>query len=150
MKRTQLKSKEVNKLLEKFNVSFSKKNQIVLLEDNDPRLILVDKKPFFFYYQEKICPTLKFLQNNLVLKKITVDMGAIKFVINGADIMRPGIVNIEGMINKDDFVVIVDENNGKPLSIGIALLNSEDMNKATSGKVIKNIHYVGDQIWRYK
>ena len=29
------------------------------------------------------------------LKKIAVDMGAVKFVVSGADIMRPGIVEIE-------------------------------------------------------
>ena len=152
MKRTQLRSKEVNKLLQQFNVNFTKKDQIVLIEDKEKslKLILVDKLLSFFYYQDKIIPTLKYLQENLILKKITVDMGAIKFVINGADIMRPGIVNIEDGIEKNDFIVIVDENNGKPLSVGIAILNSEDMKETKSGKVIKNIHYVGDDIWRFE
>ncbi len=150
MKRTQLKSKEVNKLLQEFNANFSKKNQIVLIQNNDLKLILVDKRPSFFYYQDKISPTLKYLQSNLILKKITVDMGAIKFVINGADIMRPGIVNIENEIEKNEFIVIVDENNGKPLAVGVALLNTEEMKETKSGKVIKNIHYVGDKIWRYE
>ena len=150
MKRTQLKSKEVNKLLQKFNVNFTKKNQIVFIQNNDLKLILVDEQPSFFYYQDNISPTLKYLQNNLILKKITVDMGAIKFVINGADIMRPGIVNIENEIRKEDFIVIVDENNEKPLAVGIALLNTEEMKATKSGKVIKNIHYVGDKIWRFE
>tara|TARA_Y100000034_G_C6801955_1_gene359767 strand:- start:333 stop:785 length:453 start_codon:yes stop_codon:yes gene_type:complete len=150
VKRTQLKSKEVNKLLQEFNANFSKKNQIVLIQNNDLKLILVDKRPSFFYYQDKISPTLKYLQSNLILKKITVDMGAIKFVINGADIMRPGIVNIENEIEKNEFIVIVDENNGKPLAVGVALLNTEEMKETKSGKVIKNIHYVGDKIWRYE
>jgi len=150
VKRTQLKSKEVNKLLQKFNVNFTKKNQIVFIQNNDLKLILVDEQPSFFYYQDNISPTLKYLQNNLILKKITVDMGAIKFVINGADIMRPGIVNIENEIRKEDFIVIVDENNEKPLAVGIALLNTEEMKATKSGKVIKNIHYVGDKIWRFE
>jgi PUA domain protein len=149
VKRTQLKSKEVNRLLEKFNVNLSKKNQIVLIEEKNIKLILVDKTPSFFYYKDRICPTLKYLQDNLILKKITVDMGAIKFVINGADIMRPGIVNIEDGIEKNDLIIVIDEKNGKPLSVGITLLNSEEMNKTTSGKVIKNIHFVGDHIWKY-
>ncbi len=150
MKRTQLRSKEVNKLLQQFKVNFSKKNQIVIIQNNSLKLILVDKQPSFFYYQDKISPTLKYLQNKLILKKITVDMGAIKFVINGADIMRPGIIHIENEIEKNEFVVIVDENNKKPLAVGVALLNTEEMKNTKSGKVIKNIHYVGDKIWRHE
>ena len=75
-------------------------------------------------------------------------MGAIKFVINGADIMRPGITEIEEGIVKGDFVVIADEKNKNPLAIGIALYDSGEMKKITSGKVVKNIHYVGDEIWK--
>ena len=75
-------------------------------------------------------------------------MGAIKFVINGADIMRPGITEIEEGIAKDELVVIIDERNKKPLVVGIALYDSAEMKKITSGKVVKNIHYVGDEIWK--
>jgi PUA domain protein len=95
-----------------------------------------------------VVPTLQFLQSDLVLKKITVDMGAIKFVVNGADIMRPGIVAIEDGIAKDDFIVVIDEQNGKALAVGIALLGTEEIRSSTSGKVIRNIHYVGDDIWK--
>ena len=76
-------------------------------------------------------------------------MGAIKFVVNGADIMRPGITKIEDNIEANDFIVIVDENNQKPIAIGISLLNSEDLRNTKDGKHIKNIHYVGDKIWNY-
>ena len=75
-------------------------------------------------------------------------MGAIRFVVNGADIMRPGIVEIEAGIKKDDFVAVVDKNNQKPLAVGIALFSSEEMKAMSSGKVIKNIHYVGDELWK--
>ena len=148
MKSTPLKVKELNKRIEHFEVSYHKKDQVVLLEDDKYKLILVNKKPEFFYYQDKVVPTLKLLQKKEVLKTITVDMGAVKFVINGADIMRPGIVDIEDGINENDFIVIVDVNNQKPLAVGIALLDSEEMRSATSGKVIKNIHYVGDELWK--
>ena len=146
MKRKQLKSKEVNIELGEFGISFSKKDQVELLEDENNKLLAVNKKILFFYYNNKLVPTLKLLQEKpTLLKQITVDMGAIKFVINGADIMRPGIVDIEENVNKDDFVVIVDERNKKPLAVGIALFNGEEMK---TGKVIKNIHYIGDEIWR--
>ena len=77
-------------------------------------------------------------------------MGAIKFVVNGADIMRPGITEIQDGIEKDKFVVVIDEKNKKPLAVGLALFNSQEMQTATSGKVIKNIHFVGDEIWGFQ
>ena len=147
MKRTQLKSKEVNKSLDKYQVNLSKKDQVELIED-EFKIILVNKQPFFFYYDDKVLPTLKYLQKHDCLKKITVDMGAVKFVINGADIMRPGVVEIESGIEKDDFIAVIDLNNKKPLAVGIALFNSEDMQNTKTGKVIKNIHYVGDELWK--
>ena len=147
MKKTSLKSKDVNKLLEKYNITINKKYSVVLLEDKY-KLILVDGIPSFFYYDKELLPTLKYLQKHSVLKKIIVDMGAVKFVINGADIMRPGIVEISEGINKNEFIVIVDQNNQKPLSIGIALFDSKEMEEIKSGKVIKNIHFVGDEIWK--
>lgn len=147
MKRTQLRSKDISKEVEPYNLTISKKDQVELVEDTY-KIILLNKKPAFFYYQEKIVPTLKLLQENNVLKKVTVDMGAVKFVINGADIMRPGIVEIEEGISKEDFVSVVDKNNKKPLAVGIALFSGEEMKNMASGKAIKNIHYVGDELWR--
>jgi len=147
MKRTRLRSKEISKELEHFNVEISKKDQVELIEDKY-KIILINKKPSFFYYQDKLVPTLKFLQENNVLKKITVDMGAVRFVVNGADVMRPGIVEIEDGISKDDLVSVIDKNNRKPLAVGIALFSAEEMKAMSTGKVIKNIHYVGDELWK--
>ncbi|MFH0700833.1 MAG: DUF1947 domain-containing protein [Candidatus Woesearchaeota archaeon] len=151
MKRTSLRSKELNKELEVlgYPIEVSKKDLVELVDDENYKLILVNKQPWFFYYGERLVPTLKLLQTHLeLLKKVIIDMGAVKFMISGADVMRPGIKEIAVGIEKDDFVVIVDVNNHKPLAVGVAQLNFEEMQAATSGKVIKNIHYVGDELWR--
>jgi len=150
MKQLPLKVKELNKEIEHYGISYHKKDHAVIVEDEKYKLILVNKKPVFFYYQDKIVPTLKLLQEKEVLKTITVDMGAVKFVINGADIMRPGIVEIEDGIKENNFIMIIDVNNKKPLAVGIALLPTEEMRSATGGKVIKNIHFVGDELWRWE
>ena len=128
MKRKQLKSKDLNRQLGHYNINLSKKDQVELLEDEKLKLILINKEPSFFYYQGREVPTLKYLQSHDLLKKITVDMGAVKFVVNGADVMRPGITEIEE-IPKDDFIVVIDENNKKPLSVGVALFGAEEMKK---------------------
>jgi len=145
MKRKQLRVKDAKKLLEQYNPELSQKDKIELLDD---KLFVINNLVSFFYYEKKLAPTLRYL---LVhpdkLKKIVVDMGAIKFLVGGADIMRPGIVKIADDINKDDFIAAFDEKNDKPIIIGIALFNAKEMQEKTSGKVIKNIHYIGDKLW---
>ena len=148
MKKTRLKSKETNRLLSKYNLDLSKTDQVELWEDENQKLLVINKIPAFFYYENQPVPTLKYLQTNSLLKKVVIDMGAVKFIVNGADIMRPGIVVIELGIEKEEFIVIVDVNHKKPLAVGIALLDSVEMQGIKTGKVIKNIHYVGDEIWR--
>ncbi len=148
MKRTRIKAKDANKLLEPYNIEHSKKDKIESVQTEKYKLLVINDIISFFYYNNTILPTLKYLQTHPnILRHITVDMGAVKFVIKGADIMRPGITNIADNIAKEEFITIVDENNQKPLAIGIALLDTTEMQNATSGKVIKNIHYVGDEVW---
>ena len=83
------------------------------------------------------------LQKRLVV----VDKGAIRFVSNGADIMAPGIVEADPEIKEGDFVIIVEETHRKPLAIGKALMEGQQMVDADSGKAIKSITYVGDKLW---
>ena len=85
--------------------------------------------------------------NELENKTVVVDMGAVRFVTNGADIMSPGIVEADDTIVPGDLVVIVDVNNKKPLAIGESLITGPEMVESSKGKAIKSLHYVGDEIW---
>lgn len=76
-----------------------------------------------------------------------VDMGAIPYVCNGADVMAPGIMEIEGEFGKDGLLVIRDVKHRKALGIGAAQYSSEEMRELKKGKAILNLHYVGDKIW---
>jgi len=143
MKKIRLKSKEASREL---GIELSKKDKVELWED-ERKIVIINDIPSFFYYENKAVPTLKYLQGNDLLKKVAVDMGAVKFVVNGADIMRPGIVEIEEGIGENEFIVVVDVNNKKPLAVGVALFSASEMQAKDSGKVIKNIHYVGDELW---
>ncbi len=146
MKISQLSKKDIKKILIQLPYApLSIKDKVQLLDD---KIILVNDRPSFFLKDKSYIPTLKLiLRDILPIKKITVDMGAVPFVIKGADIMRPGIADIDNSINKGDWVVIVDENNKKPLAIGEALMDSEELKSSKSGKVIRNLHFVGDDIW---
>ena len=148
MKWAAVRSKEMEKLLEKYAVSLSKKDLVQQGTVEGFTLVSINKQPAFFYYQNRLIPMLNYLQNFPLLKKVVIDQGAIKFIVNGADVMRPGIVSIEEGIQKDEAIMVIDVVHQKPLAVGIALYGSEEMKAMTKGKVIKNIHYVGDEIWK--
>jgi len=78
---------------------------------------------------------------------VVVDMGAIPHICNGADVMAPGVLRVEGEFSAGDLVLIVDERYGRPVAIGSALIDSEAVNSTKQGKVVKNLHYVGDKVW---
>ena len=142
----QLRHKDIEPLLAAYKISVSKQDH---LELRNEKILYINHQPAFFYYENKLVPTLHhLLKAPALLKTIVVDMGAVKFVVGGADIMRPGIVSIESEISAGDFVVVVDVNNKKPLAVGIALFDSSAMQEMKTGKVIKNIHYVGDDVWK--
>ena len=90
------------------------------------------------------------LENKVNLKTIIVDMGAVRFVTNGADIMRPGITKIDPKIKKGELVKIVDEKNNRALAVGKAMFDAKNMEAKTSGKVIKNLHTIKDDIWQFE
>ena len=79
---------------------------------------------------------------------VTVDMGAVKFVYNGADVMALGVVDADLSITEGDLAWVRDEKNLQPLAIGIALMSGEEMLSENVGKAMESLHYVGDSIWR--
>ncbi len=152
MKKKQLRKSDIRKLSdeisEKFGISglFSKDDNIELASD-EYDIIMINNEPSFFYLDGELLPTLKFCQKNDVLKKVVVDMGAVRFVTGGADIMRPGVVMADENIAEKEAVVVVDENNKVPLAICAAMFSGSEIMEKDSGKVLKNIHYVGDKLW---
>ncbi|MEM0117590.1 MAG: PUA domain-containing protein [Conexivisphaerales archaeon] len=79
---------------------------------------------------------------------VKIDMGAIKFITNGANVMRPGIKEFSVDFQKDDVVIVRDEKFGKPIAVCSALISSEEAKGADKGAVLKNISYVGDRFWQ--
>jgi len=47
-----------------------------------------------------------------------------------------------------DLIIVRDERHRKSLAVGVALVKSRDMREMPKGKAIKNIHYVGDKLWK--
>lgn len=77
---------------------------------------------------------------------VTVDMGAVRFVCNGAKVTRPGIMAFDNF-KKGNVVVIKDEVHGKPLAVGIALIDSDKAVEEQKGYIIQTLHYISDKLW---
>ncbi|MFZ2375619.1 MAG: RNA-binding protein [Methanothrix sp.] len=103
-----------------------------------PLMMVVDGEPFF--------TVLGAIDLSPRRRLVMVDSGAVRFVVNGADIMKPGIVQADPEISPGDLVVIIEERHKKPLAIGRALVAGTEMRG--EGKAVKSLHHVGDQIWR--
>ncbi|MEM3606144.1 MAG: PUA domain-containing protein, partial [Candidatus Bathyarchaeia archaeon] len=113
------------------------------------QVFFIKDKPLIFSVNNELYPTLIFSEVLMQLPKVIVDMGAIPHICNGSDIMIPGVKKIERTFKKLSLVLIVDEKYGKAIAIGLALIDSEEIKKNERGKCIKNLHYVGDEIWRF-
>ncbi len=90
-----------------------------------------------------------FLTDTEILKKfpyVMVDMGAVKFMCNGANVMRPGITKYT-QFEKDSVVCIIEESQQKFLAVGKSCVKSADMESMSKGEVVKNMHYISDKYW---
>ena len=90
-----------------------------------------------------------FLTEIDVLKKfpyVMVDMGAVKFMCNGANVMRPGITKYSEF-EKDQLVCVVEESQNKFLAVGRSCVPSSDMMELSKGEIVKNMHYISDKYW---
>lgn len=126
----------------------SKKLEYVTTDEGD--FIFVDGEPLLFKFDGKIFPTVKgALKLNPARRRVVVDTGAVKFIINGADVMGPGIVEADPSIKEGDLVIIVEKAHGKALAIGRALIPGSEM-PGKKGKAVKSIHYIGDKLWKFE
>ena len=80
---------------------------------------------------------------------VTVDMGAVRFVTNGADIMAPGITEADPALGEGDWCWIRDERNHQPLAIGRCLVPGAEMGPAKKGKAVAMVHHIGDKLWAW-
>ena len=80
---------------------------------------------------------------------VQVDMGAVPFLRNGANVMAAGINGTDEIIASGDLVWVRDEIHQRPLAIGEALLDGAAMVATTRGKAVKTLHYIGDSIWHH-
>ncbi|HYY91692.1 MAG TPA: DUF1947 domain-containing protein [Candidatus Dormibacteraeota bacterium] len=150
--RTILKDRDAKPLVEELNKipgleELSHKSRVETELVKNSEIIFVDGHPVVFKRDGQFVPVLTNSSAVEKLPRVVVDMGAVPHVVGGADIMAPGIRKVEGSFPEKQLVVIVDERHGKSLAVGMSLFDSKALSATKKGKVIANLHYVGDLVW---
>ena len=123
--------------------------ELVELEGSEFDLVLVDGEPAVLYYDDDPFLTVRGANEYPPERGVvTVDAGAISFVGDGADVMRPGITEADEGIAAGDLVAIAEETHGKVLAVGRALVDGDEM-VGDSGKVVESLHHVGDDLYEF-
>jgi PUA domain protein len=77
---------------------------------------------------------------------VVVDEGAVRHVVNGANVMRPGIKEYTDF-EAGDIVVVKEGVYGKPIAVGVALVPSRELASMSKGAVVRNVHHLRDGAW---
>jgi len=131
---------------EKWNMEFPKiKNLKVHKISTDEQIIVAEKIKILKVGDEYV----PFLSESEILEKfpyVMVDMGAVKFMCKGANVMRPGIKKYSEF-NQGDIVCVIEESHHKFLAVGKTLVSSQELESMEKGEVMKNLHYISDKYW---
>jgi PUA domain protein len=120
-------------------VEFDSAETDLVLVDGEPLVAYFDGEPFLTVRGANAFPPER--------RTVTVDAGAVSFVSGGADVMRPGIVDADDVIEPDELVVIVEETHGKALAVGRSRVAGDEL-VGDAGKVVDSVHHVGDELYQ--
>nr|WCZ58282.1 translation machinery-associated protein [Paratrimastix eleionoma] len=121
---------------------------------NHVSILVVNHKPLFFQIRDgPFIPVLRILHKYpFMMTQMRVDRGAIKFIINGANVMAKGLTNPGGELPNDipaeTPVAIMAEGKQTALGIGMTKLSSDEIRNAESGIAIELLHHLGDDLWK--
>ncbi|OIO65981.1 hypothetical protein AUJ68_01765 [Candidatus Woesearchaeota archaeon CG1_02_57_44] len=152
MKRKQLSKRDIRELTARIQQTFGDAavatlpKDVIALQDSDLCVYAStggSAKSLFFERDSSIYPTITTAAT--ILPKVAIDLGAIKFVLKGADLMRPGVTGIKEEFHENSPVAII-AGEGLCVAVGIALQSSDIMRGSSSGKCVQIIHRGADVI----
>ena len=124
--------------------------EMVALGDEPFDVVLVDGAPDVVRFEdgEAFLTVQGANRHEVTTGVVTVDAGAISFVSDGADVMRPGIGDADPDVVAGDLVTVAEETHGKTLAVGRALVDGSVM-VGDCGKVVTSGHHVGDVLFEF-
>jgi len=131
---------------EKWGIEFPKMKNVKVHQILDDAQIITGDGLKILKVDEDYLPFLSEIKMLEKFPTVTVDMGAVKFMCKGANLMRPGIKKFTEF-EKDQIVCIVEESQHKFLAVGKSLVSSSELETMEKGEVINNMHYISDRFW---
>ena len=132
-----------------------KKESVIVGKCKDSVSVLITEQAGACFFQHKgddWFPTLKLLhQYPSMMPKMQVDKGGLKFVLNGANVMAPGLTSPGGAMEEVESgkpVQIVGEGKEHAMAIGITTMSTAEINEKNKGFAITNLHVLNDGLWR--
>ncbi|KAA0198993.1 Translation machinery-associated protein 20, partial [Fasciolopsis buskii] len=94
-----------------------------------------------------------FTTDPFMLPHLQVDRGAIKHVLNGSNIMCPGLTSPGArmtQVPQGSVVAVMAEGKDHALAVGITSLSTDEILRINKGVGVENVHYLNDGLWRLK
>ena len=130
-------------------ISSARDSEFELAHAEEAQVLLVDRTPVLLLAGGEPIPAITGLEKfSIDLPKVTVDVGAVPYIAKGAHVMVPGIVSLSRDFKEGAGVAVAEEKLGSIIAVGIALMSSDEIKLSSKGRAIKNIHHVGDKLWK--
>ena len=167
--KTLTKSSAVRGIRQKLLESYPRLESVIddLLPKKDPCVVVRGRDEFAFFNFLAVADQILFFQNGndgqwlptlrvlhqypSMMPKMQVDVGAIKFILKGANVMSPGLISAGGRfetgIKKGGFVQVTAENCVHACGIGCMQMDSDSL-PGSNGVAIESIHYLNDGLFK--
>jgi len=142
-------AKIFDQLSTQWKIELPKQKNVRTHQIDEKRIIITGKDVSAIKIGDDILPFLSDIQTLEKFPYVIVDMGAVKFVCKGANVMRPGITKFSDF-EKGEIVCVIEESQHKFLAVGKAEISSKQLDETKKGEVIKNLHYISDIFWESK
>ena len=122
--------------------------QVEILEpDEETKFVIVDGRFTFVSAGDGYFPFVGSPEAVGLFPSVTIDEGALKYIIKGADVMRPGITKYDDWGDAGRLVVVREDKKGRAAAVGRAMTTSAEMAELKKGNCVKNLHHAGDKFW---
>ncbi|VDM34581.1 unnamed protein product [Hydatigera taeniaeformis] len=109
---------------------------------------------FFRQRDGPFVPSLKLLHKYpFLLPQLQIDRGAIKHVLNGSNIMCPGLTSPGAKlcdVPANTVVAIMAEGKENAVAVGVTVLSTREMLDVNKNVGVETLHYLNDGLWQMK
>ena len=119
-------------------------------------LYALDNVPLFWQHMDDpLIPHLKVVHKFPdCFSQISIDRGAIRFVLSGASLMAPGLTSAGGhlpdkdaQLKEGEISVVMAEGKEEACLVGQLKMGTEDIKEKKKGLAMEGGHYLGDGLW---